>query len=693
MRFHIIILALAGLVIGTPVDLLERSAPADVQNISNEEMRDRLLRTHTPHLIHQSWSLNDFEGLVMPHAGTEATIYLRDLGAFVPLTSFRNAPGSEGETTKFTPHCYSWDLWELRDLKTYWSEYSAASKIEYVGQIEDPGPVGIDWHRSIPVKRRLSLTPDWKPIREMLSTSLGIAITDNWIGKGTFECTTLPDRRIRLWFQKYFGAAMLWKKTCTICYGSRFKCDDEWTPQGQVIVPSDGSDPAINYNMHYTASSSLSAASMERQHQGFELETMSLPNRTSTLSSATGHQETAEEIEQASLPPADRGREAWLVLLGCILIQIPVWGYSLAFGVFQEYYGSHPDKLEGESSNVAVIGTTMTGLMYLISPFTFTILSRWPRLRRWFGPLGLVLTAAGFLLSSFARTVGQLIATQGVICALGCGLLFTPTTLYLDEWFVKRKGLAYGVMWAGKSAAGVGLPFAMETCLQRFGPVITLRAWSIATILISAPLLYFLKPRIPLAQSAAVRRINLNFIHLPSFWMLQIGNVLQSLGYFLPYTYLSTYAVQQLHVSTTVATTLLVLVNVTSIPGGIVMGSLGDHVRVSTVILISTVGSALAVFLFWGFSSQTALLAVFSITYGFFAGGFSSTWSAVLSELKAESPAVDTGFIFGLLAGGRGIGNVISGPLSVALLAGDGLIRDDPPKLGSTGRWRWPSAE
>jgi MFS family permease len=120
--------------------------------------------------------------------------------------------------------------------------------------------------------------------------------------------------------------------------------------------------------------------------------------------------------------------------------------------------------------------------MYLISPFTFTILTRWPRLRRWFGPLGLALTAVGFLSSSFATSVWQLIVTQGVICALGCGLLFTPTTLYLDEWFVKRKGLAYGVMWAGKSAAGVGVPFAMETSLQRFGPARTLQAWTVLTV-------------------------------------------------------------------------------------------------------------------------------------------------------------------------------------------------------------------
>lgn len=113
--------------------------------------------------------------------------------------------------------------------------------------------------------------------------------------------------------------------------------------------------------------------------------------------------------------------------------------------------------------------------MYLVSPFTFTTLTRWPRLRRWFGPIGLILTAFGFLMSSFATKVWPLVATQGVICALGCGLLFTPITLYLDEWFVKRKGLAYGVMWTGKFAAGVGVPFAIELCLQKFGSKVTLQ--------------------------------------------------------------------------------------------------------------------------------------------------------------------------------------------------------------------------
>jgi MFS family permease len=333
--------------------------------------------------------------------------------------------------------------------------------------------------------------------------------------------------------------------------------------------------------------------------------------------------------------------------------------------------------------------------MYLLSPFTFALLTRWPRARRWCGPIGLILAVISFLASSFATAVWHLIVTQGVLSALGCGLLFTPATLYLDEWFVRRKGLAYGIMWGGKALTGVGVPFAMEASLARFGPAITLRAWSLLTVsssqnsasistsmtdseqvVMSAPLIYYLRPRIPLPPTSAPRPISMAFLTLPSFWMLQIGNILQGLGYFLPYAYLSSYTVQQLHQSTTLGTLVLALGHATSIPGGIIIGALGDRIGVYTTVLISTVGSAIAVFLFWGLSSHVALLLIFAITYGFFAGGFSSTWSGVLTELKAQDASLDTGLLFGLLAGGRGIGNVISGPLSVALLTKDGWLRD-----------------
>lgn len=103
------------------------------------------------------------------------------------------------------------------------------------------------------------------------------------------------------------------------------------------------------------------------------------------------------------------------------------------------------------------------------------------------------------------------------------------------------------------------------------------------------------------------------------------------------------------------------------------MGILCDRFDVTNIILLSSVASATSVLLFWGLCPHgsgggVALLTLFSVTYGFFAGGFSSTWSGVMNEVKRANPGMETGLVFGLLAGGRGIGNVISGPVSSALM-------------------------
>lgn len=165
--------------------------------------------------------------------------------------------------------------------------------------------------------------------------------------------------------------------------------------------------------------------------------------------------------------------------------------------------------------------------------------------------------------------------------------------------------------------------------------------------------------------------------------MLQTGNVIQGFGYFLPTTYLPSYSTSAAGLSQTTGTLLVALFNATSVFGGIIFGALCDRFAVTNIMLLSSVGSALSVFLFWGLASSPssssypqaaiALLVLFSTIYGFFAGGFSSTWSGVLVQIKRDSPSLETGLLFGLLAGGRGIGNVISGPLSSALIQRGGI--------------------
>jgi hypothetical protein len=93
-----------------------------------------------------------------------------------------------------------------------------------------------------------------------------------------------------------------------------------------------------------------------------------------------------------------------------------------------------------------------------------------------------VLIVVSMLAASFANTVGGLLATQGVLYAIGGLILYFPTMVFVDEWFVARKGLAYGVMWAGSGSAGVVVPFLLQWLLDTYGFRTALRVWAVVLV-------------------------------------------------------------------------------------------------------------------------------------------------------------------------------------------------------------------
>ncbi|KAL9594616.1 MAG: hypothetical protein Q9179_005309 [Wetmoreana sp. 5 TL-2023] len=367
-----------------------------------------------------------------------------------------------------------------------------------------------------------------------------------------------------------------------------------------------------------------------------------------------------------TLPQADRGKDAWLFLAGCFMVEALVWGFPFSFGVFQEYYTTH-EPFASKPAGIAVIGTSSTGIMYLGSPILFAAFKRWPHIRRICVLAGLAITVMSMIAASFATEVSHLILTQGVLYACGGLLLYSPTIIFLDEWFVQRKGLAFGIMWAGTGVSGVVLPFIMSGLLGRFDFRITLRAYGIALAVLSSPLLFFIRPRLPLAQTSLQRRINMSFLWMSTFWIFQTCNIFQGLGYFIPGIYLPTYARSQ-GMSGAEGTVILALVNLGVVFGSIWAGALTDRMHVSSVMLICSLGAALAVFLFWGLSVSLPMLCLFGLLYGLTAGGFSANYTGIIQSVRNRDTAVDSGMVFGFLAAGRGIGAVASGPLSEALL-------------------------
>jgi hypothetical protein len=120
--------------------------------------------------------------------------------------------------------------------------------------------------------------------------------------------------------------------------------------------------------------------------------------------------------------------------------------------------------------------------MYLAAPFLFAVFQRWPQVCRRSAPVGLVIVSVAVAISSFATSVWQLILTQGALYAIGGGFLYYPVFIFIDEWFVQRKGFAFGVMWAGSGCGGLSGPLVMNWGLSRYGHQTFLRGWATALV-------------------------------------------------------------------------------------------------------------------------------------------------------------------------------------------------------------------
>ena len=111
----------------------------------------------------------------------------------------------------------------------------------------------------------------------------------------------------------------------------------------------------------------------------------------------------------------------------------------------------------------------------------------YPRWARYFTFIGLVLSSVSLVICSFCD----------LLFGLGGCISNGPCVLYINEWFVQRKGLAYGIVWSACGFGGVVLPLALDALLSRCGFRTTMRIYAGVIFASSIPLAFWVKPRLP----------------------------------------------------------------------------------------------------------------------------------------------------------------------------------------------------
>jgi MFS family permease len=123
--------------------------------------------------------------------------------------------------------------------------------------------------------------------------------------------------------------------------------------------------------------------------------------------------------------------------------------------------------------------------------------------------------------------------------------------------------------------------------------------------------------------------------------------------------------------------------------GLIVLGYLSDNFDLRLSILLSALGSSLTVFFLWGFSNSLAPLVIFAAVYGFLAPSWSALWPRFISSVVGDDVQTSETLMSIFLAS-RGIGNVLSAPISVGLLHPWSLTDHSHFAYGLKGYVGWP---
>jgi MFS family permease len=145
-----------------------------------------------------------------------------------------------------------------------------------------------------------------------------------------------------------------------------------------------------------------------------------------------------------------------------------------SYGVMQDYYLSH-EPFVNNSSGLAAVSTTAMAIMLIGSPLVSLILQRFPSFRRSGGCVGLAIIFLGLFIASVTDDSIIVLLSQGAMYGVGALLVYFPAMFLIDEWFVERKGFAFGICWAGTGIGGAAMPFLLRWWLDAYGHRITLR--------------------------------------------------------------------------------------------------------------------------------------------------------------------------------------------------------------------------
>lgn len=218
---------------------------------------------------------------------------------------------------------------------------------------------------------------------------------------------------------------------------------------------------------------------------------------------------------------------------------------------------------------------------------------------------GVLMLSGGLLLAPLLSTPWQLYATLGVMAGGGANLMsFTAQSLYLPNWFVRRRAMAISIAFSGVGVGAIVILPWLQAIIEQSGWRSACQTLAFMVIVIVAPLNLLVRHRpqsigllpdgdtepVVGAGPAQPRRSNIvdpawaaidwtlsRAIRTRRFWWVVIGYFTALFAWYAIQVHQTTYLIE-IGYSPLRAAWALGVVSMVGIPGQIVLGALSDRI-------------------------------------------------------------------------------------------------------------------
>lgn len=359
----------------------------------------------------------------------------------------------------------------------------------------------------------------------------------------------------------------------------------------------------------------------------------------------------------------ETGWQAWATVFGAALVQFATFGYSNAFGVFQDYY-VRQYLTKYSPSDIGWIGGVQLSLIFFGGIVTGQAFDRGYFYHLMIG--GTILHAFSFFMLSFSQEnqYYQVFLSQGLGGGLACGLMYTPSLSVVSHHFLHRRALAMGIVSAGAGLGAVVQPILLNKLFHGstgFYNGVRISAGLNAGLLVIAVLI--MRTRLP-PEKIRSRVLFVEFLKEPPYLLLITGSFLLTFAISFPIFFLQLYAVGH-GVNQQFAFYCIAIMNATSILGRILPGLITRRYGTLNLFIVSSLCAGIMVYCL-GIVQKTAGIALFASIYGIFAGAVLSLAPPILASLAKDRS--ELGARIGVCYAFSGISGLVAAPIEGALL-------------------------